>query len=68
MRQVIKTNSQYSVHPIPPLNLQVNNLDIFERKILVEGVITINFSLFNRQWLRYKYYQFGNLSKLREVE
>ena len=36
-------NSRYSVHPIPPLNLQVNNLDIFERKILVEGVMKINF-------------------------
>ena len=23
-------NFQYSLHPIPPLNLQVNNLDIFE--------------------------------------
>ena len=36
-------NSRYPVHPIPPLNLQVNNLDIFERKILVEGVMKINF-------------------------
>ena len=38
-----QANSRYSVHPIPPLNLQVNNLDIFERKILVEGVMKINF-------------------------
>ena len=38
-----QANSQYSVHPIPRLNLRVNNLDIFERKILVEGVMKINF-------------------------
>ena len=38
-----QANSRYSVHPIPPLNLQVNNLDTFERKILVEGVMKINF-------------------------
>ena len=36
-------NSRYSVHPIPPLNLHINNLDIFERKILLEGVMKINF-------------------------
>ena len=29
--------------PLPPLNLQINNLDNFERKILVEGVMKINF-------------------------
>ena len=52
------------MHPITPLHLQVNNLDIFERKILVGRVIKINF--FNRQWFRYKYYQFDNLSKLKE--
>ena len=38
-----QANPRYSVHPIPPLNLQVNNLDIFERKILVKGVMKINF-------------------------
>ena len=27
-----QANSRYSVHPIPPLNLQLNNLDIFKRK------------------------------------
>ena len=40
-------NSRYSVHPISPLNLQVNNLDILERKILVEGVMKINFLIHN---------------------
>ena len=59
-----QANSRYSVDPIPPLKLHVNNLDIFEKKkILVEGVMKIN-----RQWLHYKYYQFGNLSKLKEGE
>ena len=52
------------MHPITPLHLQVNNLDIFERKTLVGRVIKINF--FNRQWFRYKYYQYDNLSKLKE--
>ena len=42
-----QANSRYLVDPIPPLNLQVNNLDIFERRILGEGVMKINF--FNRQ-------------------
>ena len=27
-----QADSRYSVHPIPPLNLQVNNLNIFEKK------------------------------------
>ena len=35
------------VHHIPPLNLQVNYLDIFERKILVEGVMKTNFLIYS---------------------
>ena len=38
-----KANSRYSVHPILLLNLQGNNLDIFGRKILVDGVMKTNF-------------------------
>ena len=38
-----QANFQYSVDPIPPLKLQVNNFDIFERKILVEGIMKSNF-------------------------
>ena len=38
-----QTNSPYSVDPIPPLKVQVNNLDIFERKTLIEEVMKINF-------------------------
>ena len=38
-----QVNSQYSVHPIPPLNLQVNNFNIFEIKILVKENMKINF-------------------------
>ena len=38
-----KANSRYSVHPILLLNLQGNNLDIFGRKILVDGDMKTNF-------------------------
>ena len=38
-----QANSRYSVHPVPTLNLQVNNLGIFGEKILVKGVLKINF-------------------------
>ena len=38
-----KANSRYSVHSILLLNLQGNNLDIFGRKILVDGVMKTNF-------------------------
>ena len=42
-----QANFQYSVDPIPPLKLQVNNFDIFERKILVEGIMKSNFLIGN---------------------
>ena len=61
-----QADSRYSVHPIPPLNLQVNNLNILKKKNL-SGAGYEN-QLFNRLWLRYKYYQFSNLSKLKEGE
>ena len=38
-----QANFRHSVDPIPPLKLQVNNLDIFQGKILGEGVMKINF-------------------------
>ena len=59
---ISQANSWYSVDPMPPLKLQ-NNLDNFERKILVEGVMKIIFN--NRQWPHYKYYQFGNFPNVR---